>query len=279
MGRIAVSALAACLLCVGPLSAGLIGHWPLDDGSGALARNIAAGGLAGLVGNHETGGPADGTVWVTSDDFPTGSRTVIGFGGQPGGQTAYVRAGSIPTMTLDIDFSWAFWAKQDEDIAASPGQFAGIIGNRYSDTGNRQDFSPRQFIKFTPTAFEWHMNGNGNDNLSYNPDAALNGVTPGVWEHHAVVKDGATISYYRNGQLWNSGEITQALDHPMPLWFGGDNTTDASQQWQGLLADVRTYDHALTVDELRDIPGVPEPATGLLLGIGAIALAVIRRRC
>ena len=138
------------------------------------------------------------------------------------------------------------------------------------------EFNPRQFIKFTPQAFESHMNANGNDNLAYSENADLNNVTPGVWEHHAMVKDGASLTYYRDGVQFNTGEITQALDGPMPFWFGGDDGHDAAEQWQGLLSEVRTYDHALTAEEVGGL--VPEPSTLTLVALGCCSLLLRRRR-
>ena len=54
------------------------------------------------------------------------------------------------------------------------------------------DFSPREFVKFTTASFEFHRNAAG-ENVDY-ADFPLN-----VWTHHAVVKQGATLNYYRNG--------------------------------------------------------------------------------
>ncbi|MCP4194151.1 MAG: LamG domain-containing protein, partial [Planctomycetaceae bacterium] len=228
-------------------SADLVGHWPLNDGAGAVANNLVDGGADGQIYNAETGGPADGSVWV--DDATRGM--VIGFGGQAAADTGFVRAGDIPQMTLENDFTWSFWSNTDPEIAANPGKFSGIVGNRYQPGPGRVDYNPRQFIKFTPTAFEWHMNANGNDNVGFGDDA----LVPGEWVHQAVVKDGESLTYYRDGAETLTGAVTQALDAPMPLWFGGDDAGDATEQWQGLLSDVRTYDHALSAAEVAALLG------------------------
>jgi len=65
-------------------------------------------------------------------------------------------------MTLTNDFTWAFWAKHSDENTADNDI---ILGNRMDESP--ADFVPRQFIKFTPTKFEWHMNGNGDDNMEY----------------------------------------------------------------------------------------------------------------
>jgi hypothetical protein len=109
---------------------------------------------------------------------------------------------------------------------------------------NAVDFVPRQFIKFTPTKFEWHMNGNGDDNLEYED------IPADVWLHHAVVKTADQLVYYRNGIEASSGTITQALDFPQPLFFGGDNEGSEGENWAGLMSDVRIYDCALSAIQI-----------------------------
>jgi len=184
----------------------------------------------------------DGSVWV--EDAERGM--VISFNGEATG--AYVRAGTIPQMTLTNDFTWVFWAKQDAGNTTTNDI---IFGNRKDE--NAVDFVPRQFIKFTPTKFEWHMNGNGNDNLEYDD------IPADVWLHHVVVKDGDQLTYYRNGAVANSGTFTQPLDFPQPLFFGGDNEGASGENWRGFLSDARIYNKALTkLEVLAAMNGVEQ---------------------
>jgi hypothetical protein len=134
----------------------LVGWWPLNEGSGDVAIDLSGNGNDGTISNVNGGLGTDGSVWL--DDPVRG--IVISFNGTAGG--AFVRAGEIPQMTLDNDFTWSFWAKQ---VAENTANNDIILGNRMDE--NAVDFVPRQFIKFTPTKFEWHMNGNGNDNLDW----------------------------------------------------------------------------------------------------------------
>jgi hypothetical protein len=206
-----------------------IGWWPLNDGAGEVAVDWSGRGNDGIINNPNGGLGPDGSVWI--DDPVRG--TVISFNGTASG--AYVRAGSIPQMTLINNFTWAFWAKHSDENTADNDI---ILGNRMD--GNAVDFVPRQFIKFTPTKFEWHMNGNGNDNLEYDD------IPADVWLHHAVVKTGDQLTYYRNGIEASSGTFTQPLDFPQPLFFGGDNEGAEGENWSGLMSDVRIYNRALT---------------------------------
>jgi len=220
----------------------LVGAWPLNEGLGEIAADLSGSGNDGTISNPIGGLGLDGSVWV--DDAERGP--VISFDGTATG--AYVRAGDIPQMTLENDFTWAFWAKQDATNTADNDI---IVGNRYNADG--VDFVPRQFIKFTPTKFEWHMNGNGDDNMDYED------IPADVWLHHAVVKTGDQLTYYRNGVPSSSGTITQALDVPQPLYFGGDNTGAEGENWGGMLSGVCTYNRALTrLDILAAMAGVEQ---------------------
>ncbi len=253
---ITLSAVMAYLLC-SAVNADLIGHWKFDEGSGDTTADSSPSGTTGVITNASSGGPGGGSVWVSDPE----RGSVIGFSGTD--QSAYVRAGNIPQMTLEQEFSWAFWAKQP----ASNDQPNNIIlGNRYDENG--VDFSPRQFIKFTPTQFEWHMNGNGDDNMDFDDLSTI----ADEWHHHTVVKSGADLTYYRDGVAANTKTITQALDVALPLYFGGQ--TADGENWEGLLDDARIYNRALSAAEVAAL--VPEPSSLLLLLLGSLAL--IRKR-
>ena len=235
--------------------ADLIGWWKLDEGSGDVANDSSRLGAAGAISNVDTGGlGTGGEVWVNDPD----RGIVISFNGE--GSGAYVRAGDIPWMTLTNDFTWAFWAKQDAGNTTTNDI---LFGNRRDE--NNADFVPRQFIKFTPTQFEFHMNDNGNDNLDYDD------IPADVWLHHVIVKAGDQLTYYRDGVEAGSKTITQALTFPQPLFIGGDSTSTDGENWRGFMSDVRIYDHALTRAEILGAMGgaawpfasSPDPADGV----------------
>ena len=333
MKRIFVTATAVTLLTVSQASAGhipghhisqgLIGYWPLDDGSGDMARNevpVASNyrGATGKIFNADTGGAhpteidGDAPVWVPASDpraadHPLGPRTVWSTGGQgargaprtrnaetnPEGltprDTAFIQAGRIPRLRLDDDFTWSFWAKTDEKIASRPGQFAGIVGNRYADfdpdTPGRDNEDPWQFIKFTPESFEYFYDFS--PNVLYNTDALgnptdLNNIVPGEWHHHAMVKNGDTFTYYRDGVVYNRDETLVDFDVDLPFWLGGDDGFDDAEQWHGFLSDVAIWKRRLLTSEIRGIVAgepiiIPEPATVVLTLAGLLAGVGLRR--
>ena len=196
---------------------GLVAYWPLNETTGPTAPNAVAGAPDGTL---------NGTVSWLND--PT-RGPCLNFTGAAG---AHVNAGltTIPQMTLTNSFTWAFWARTTQAANSNV-----IIGNRYSPTAGIE-WSPREFIKFTTSQFEFHRNAVG-QNIDY-PDIPLN-----TWIHHAVVKEGAALTYYRNGVAFGSATISEGLNNPQPLFFGGDRS---QENWAGRLDDVALWNRAFT---------------------------------
>ncbi|QDU88928.1 hypothetical protein Pla175_23120 [Pirellulimonas nuda] len=229
--------LVGSVLAVSSSQAVLVGHWQFQEGAGATAANSVVGGAVGAITNDATGGlGVDGSVWATDPVF----GSVISFNGGAA-DAGFVRAGSLPILTLEQDFTWAFLANNQEPT--QPNNI--IVGNRRDGGSPEAEFTPRQFIKFTPTNFEWHMNANTNDNFN------VADLTVGYWNHHAVVKDGAQLTYYRNGVEMAAQTITQFPDVAMPLFFGGDSTATNGENWRGFLDEVRIYDEALSASAVQ----------------------------
>ena len=197
---------------------GLYGYWPLNGTSGTTATNLVSGGTAGTL--------FPGATWVT--DATRGQ--VLSVDGVDG----YASAGSLPQMTLTNDFTWSFWA----NITANSGNV--VVGNRTSPTG--ADWSPREFIKFTPQSLQFDHNAV--DNLDYT-DMTLN-----TWQHHALVKQGTLLTYYRNGVASGTLNITAGQNNPQPLFFGGDQT---SENTPGRIDDVAVWTKALPAASIASL--------------------------
>ena len=64
---------------------------------------------------------------------------------------------------VENDHTWAFWSRLPPGQASPSNDI--VVGSRYGTNG--ADTSPREFIKFTPNRFEYHMNGGFGDDLDY----------------------------------------------------------------------------------------------------------------
>jgi len=234
----------------------LIGWWKLDEGSGDTAADLSASGNDGAINKTAAGGLGDGgSAWFNDPE----RGMVLSFNGDDA-TGAYVDTDLIlPAMTMESDFTWAFWVKQDSDQATNNDT---MLGNRYGGTA-----TPLQFIKFTATRFEFYNDdGTYTESLNYDP------LPPEVWIHQAVVKDGTSLTYYRNGEEMLSHMITKAIDQN-PFFMGGD-ALNVAEMWRGCLSDVRLYTKALSAAEvmaaMQGVGGLwpyaskPEPADGVL---------------
>ncbi len=241
--------LTACILALGLAGAGgakaadpnLVGWWPLNEGSGSTVGDLSGRGTNGTINNPNGGLGVDGSVWIKDAE----RSMVLSFNGV-NGTGACVIAGTIPAMDLKNDFTWMFWCKQDvsQGFTSSTGGNDVILGNRYGGTT-----APLQFIKFTPTNFEYY-NGDNTNFINY-PD-----IPSGVWVHNATVKRGATLTYYRDGIEVLSIKLTKTVD-ANPFYMGADGYSGVQEAWCGCLSDVRLYNKALTrLEVLAAMKGV-----------------------
>jgi hypothetical protein len=234
----------------------LVGWWKLDEGDGDVAIDSSGRGVNGTIFNLEGGMGPDGSAWVQDPE----RGMVLSFSGDDVGG-AYVEAGTIPAMTLTNSFTWTVWCKQDQ---AGTGVNETMLGNRYGGTE-----APLQFIKFTPTKFEYY-----NDDTAYSTSITYPQPMPdGVWVHNAAVKDGTTLTYYRNGKKVASSTVTKTMD-ANPFYMGGD---PVGERWRGALSDVRLYERAVTEAEIKQIAWrpkarQPDPADGAM----AVAMPLFR---
>jgi hypothetical protein len=218
----------------------LVGWWPLNDGAGAAAMDLSA--VARTTINNLNGGlGVDGSVWI--QDAERGM--VLSFNGVNGTGARVTTGVTIPAMDLTTDFTWMFWCKQDasQGFTSSTGGNDVILGNRYGGTT-----SPLQFVKFTPTNFEYY-NGDNTSFINY-PD-----IPSGVWVHNATVKQGATLTYYRDGIEVLSIKLTKTVNaNPfyMGAWWLQRRTSLVR-----LPGDVRLYNKAVSrLEVLAAMAGV-----------------------
>ena len=219
---------------------GLYGYWALNEGAGSSSANAVPGGAAAA---------ASGATWV--NDPARGM--VMSFNGSGN----YATAGTIPALgAASGNFTWAFWCKLG---ASSAGTTVVILGNRYGGVA-----SPLQFIKFTPSRFEYY-HANAQVMLTY-------AVPTGQWVHLAVVKNGPSLVYYANGAV--VATATATLDIAANAFYlGGD---PGGEYANCLLDDVALWSSALPVDKITSLAGGANPLA--LGGYGSLIATDVRAR-
>jgi len=218
----------------------LRGWWKLDDGAGNTAVDSSDRANDGAIFNLAGGLGQGGSVW----DFDAERGIVASFSGDDSGG-AYISAGTVPALDLESEFTWVFWARQHVD---QPNEVPGsgndvMLGNRYGGTE-----SPLQFVKFTATNFEYY-----NEDPDYAMTINYEDLPGGQWVHHVGVKNGATLTYYRDGVEAGTATLTKTMDQN-PFFMGGDA---GGERWRGWLSDVRLYERALSADEIKTLAETP----------------------
>ena len=254
----------AIALCAGiaqaDITSGLVGHWNMDDGSGAIALDSA--------GSH------NGTLVTPPDpQFVSGGMFggAVDFAGRRSGEVdSYVDAGDGGTLDITGDRTISTWVRIDAWAPGSAGHWTGII-TKGDVVGN----------------YDLIRNGSTNSVGFYIADKNFvvgdDVVDDGQWHMlTGVFDDAGVMSMYVDGQLDASMSVSAGATttNDQPLLFNalddGNTGWDSNRWFDGQMDDVRLYDRALSPDDVIELYSIPEPATMVLFGIGSLAL--IRRR-
>jgi len=202
-----------------PNNAGLVAHWPLDEGAGTTVYDASGKGY-------------DGT-----------------FNGNPQWAAGYNSAGALNFNGIDdsviyrfADETWsaytvAVWAKADV-------LWQSVNGSIFSSNGT------------TDGGFQLCFDASNNYEYHADVDQVI-GVASLDWVHLAVTYDGTTATAYYNGTL--VATFTPATDDlTFNKWAIGTNRGE-NNWFDGSVDDLRVYDIALTPEEIAWLAGRIEP--------------------
>ena len=215
----------------------LIGWWRMDEGLGTTVADMSGG-------NH-TGQFAEGTPeWVNGR-----SGKALQFDG-----SNKVEIPDHDDFHLTDALSVALWTKP-ESTQPSYGKF----------------FCKQKSGEY-PYAIQYNESGEGirgTVNASARFDTSHTPNFPGEWGHLCMTYDGTAVILYRDGEeagrIDATGELQQ---NDLSLSIGG--RIDSTQNFAGIIDDVKLYSHALTIEEIQEamegegFPYAfgPEPADG-----------------
>ena len=208
---------------------------------GGFANNapIVTDGLVFYVdaGNSKSY-PGSGTTWtdlVGSNDgtLTNGPTYDSGNGGSVvfDGGNDYASIGyTQPAQSSTTSFTWSIWiylpagGHNNNDV---------IFGNRYGPQN-------LQFIKITPTSWEYYSGGG--ENISYN-------VPDNQWLNLCVVKDQGTHYYYSNGSQVGTRSSTRSVV-ANPVFMAADAYNGVKESANVKFATAMIYEKGLSASEV-----------------------------
>ncbi len=207
-----------------PDSASLIGHWKLDEGSGTTAQDSSGLGNDGILG----GDPQ----WVAG--FKGGALDLDGI-------DDYVAIDGVADDITTNIFTLTAWIKTTQTgegnvFASNSGGSHDLLfgvksGNVYLDDGSETQFPP------AVNDDQWHFIAYARDGATayIYVDGALRGTDP-------ATDDPASDTRWSIGQEWDSSD-----------------SSDPSDEYTGMVDEVRFYNYALSYDEVAWLAGWTEP--------------------
>lgn len=217
-----------------PNTVGLIGFWPLSEGSGSVAHDLSGNGYNGVITNG---------VWVSSPKF----GYYLNFSGTGYVNTTYTQT-SVALYTV---FAWVKLS----------GNFGGIV------TNDRGDGAGHSLTLFTNSA--GCSNSNGEVAFLDDSNGLCNGLfnggslSSGQWYSLAGVFDSVPGSAITSQQFSIFVNGTKVAASPVgsgdtsPLTGLGGMLIGHSLAWNayftGGIARVGVYNHALTANEINEM--------------------------
>tara|TARA_R110000803_G_scaffold81511_3_gene147461 strand:- start:604 stop:1257 length:654 start_codon:yes stop_codon:yes gene_type:complete len=143
------------------------------------------------------------------------------------GSNDYATAGyQMPTQSSTTTFSWNLWIY----LYSGNGNNDVIFGNRYGPAN-------LQFIKITPTNWEYYSGGG--EFISYS-------IPTNQWINLCVVKNQGTHYYYSNASQVGTRSSNKSIV-ANPVFMGGDLTRETANVQ---FAFATIYDRALSLTEV-----------------------------
>jgi hypothetical protein len=209
------------------LTEGLVGWWTFDEGSGNIAADSSGNGNDGTL---------NGPVEWTADGKIGGALKFTG-------PYNYVQIQDSPSLDMTQEITIAAWINPS---------WTG--NNRILQKSSGGGDNQYRLLKEWGDNMVFHLPGLSPDRLEFV------GLPPlGEWTHLAATYDGSSMKVYYNGVVVGEMEASGQLGtSDGTLCIGTKHeTAPAGDEFNGMLDDVRIYNRALSVSEIKQLGGDP----------------------
>ena len=208
----------------------LVAYYPLDEGSGTVAKDFSGNGNDGTINDNE------GDQWVDSK-----YGKALSFDGTDD----YVNNPSLIGLSTS-GLTFVFWSKQlgTRNFFMHP---IGIFGGH------------RATIYVSPNSYRYSYKFSSINGINHE---GFIGTFDGEWHLFAVSFDGTNIKCYVDGELKVTvnaiGSITGG-DSSVFIGTTGNGIAPAGNWFNGIIDEVRIYNRALTEQEIKSIYQIGNP--------------------
>ena len=219
----------------------------LDRGEGVLFYDFAEAPADGVVADRSGNGhdgAASGCDWTSAGRFH-------------GGAMAFDSNADSINAGTDLDFpAWE--------------RYTVSLWFRHDGGGDKGPQYGHKMLDKTDWYHDWHLHilppgkeggGAGEIGLSlYEDGVGGSGLGDGsrnwadnAWHHVAVVRDGTYGAFWVDGVLRSTSTNMISVHNSSPVCVGNSYSGDSFQRkgWHGLLDEIRIFDRALSMDEVR----------------------------
>jgi hypothetical protein len=208
----------------------LVGWWTFDEGSGNIAADSSGNGNDGTLN-----GPLE---WTTEGK--------IGGGMAFTGPYNFVLVEDAPSLNMTDEITIAAWINPS---------WTG--NNRILQKSSGGGDNQYRLIKEGGNNIRFHIPPASNFEVTGN-------IPPqGEWTHLAATYDGSMIKVYYDGVVVGETEFSGAMGTSDGQLFIGNKWAQApaGDEFNGLMDDVRIYNRALTLSEIKKLGGNPAANT------------------
>jgi hypothetical protein len=221
------------------VSSGLVGWWPLDEGTGLVA--------------HDVSGQGNNGTWSGTPSSPSGTYYTTGvigsYAGYFDGSDDRVTIGTQPVYEFTGPFTLSAWVN-----TVSSGTILSMQNGGDNGYNLGINYGIIRFCVYANTTQS--CAGGGSYPLS----------SP-TWTYFTAVFDGSNISVYANGALVASASAPTPTASTGPLAFGTAQRGGYTN-FTGSLDDIRLYNRALSASEISSFynvdVGAPNAPTNLV---------------
>ena len=147
--------------------------------------------------------------------------------------SGYVVIPNNPSLNPTTGITMEAWVQVDNEGAGCPT----IVGKGYQQNW---------WLGYCSGRLGAYIGGEGH----YAQGAGHTQLEPGLWTHVAVTSDGTHRRYYKNGSLIDEiSEPGTLTPNNADVWIGRDSQW--TQQFEGSMDEVRLWNRALSMEELR----------------------------